>query len=295
VTRPHRIHWAASIPFFVIHGLAVYGVVHYGFSFRGLALALAFYFGRMIFVTAGYHRYFSHRTFRTSRAGQFVLAVLAQSSAQKGALWWAAAHRRHHRFSDKPEDVHSVRQDGFWWAHVGWILSDVHADTEWERIPDLAKYPELVWLNKWHLVPPIALAALIFWIGGGHALFWGFFISTTLLWHGTFLINSLAHVIGRRRFVTTDDSRNSLVLALLTTGEGWHNNHHRYPGATAQGFYWWQIDLAYYFVLGLSALRLVSDVRRPPPAILAEGRANKKGDVECVSAPLPASSSDAHS
>jgi stearoyl-CoA desaturase (delta-9 desaturase) len=295
VTRPHRIHWAASIPFFVIHVLAVLPFFLWGFSWSGLALALAFYFSRMIFVTAGYHRYFSHRTFKTSRAGQFVLAFLAQTSAQKGALWWAAAHRRHHRYSDKPEDVHSVRQDGFWWAHVGWILSDVHTETEWERIPDLAKYPELVWLNKWHLVPPIALAVVIALVGGSHALFWGFFFSTTLLWHGTFLINSLAHVIGRRRFVTTDDSRNSLVLALLTTGEGWHNNHHRYPGAAPQGFYWWQIDFAYYFLLVLSALRLVSDVRRPPPGILAEGRANKKADVACVSAPLPASSSDARS
>src|SRR5580704_5722536 len=227
------------IPFFAVHVAAVIGVVALGWSWRGLALAVALYYVRMFWVTAGYHRYFSHRTFRTSRAMQLVFAVLAMTSAQKGVLWWAGHHRTHHKYSDLPGDVHSVKRDGFLWSHVGWIISKRYEPTDLAKVQDLAKYPELRWLDRWFLVPPIALALLLFVAFGPWALVWGFFVSTTLLWHGTFTINSLSHMFGRRRYPTTDNSKNSALLAVVTLGEGWHNNHHYYPRSTRQGFYWW--------------------------------------------------------
>jgi len=261
-----------SLPFWGVHLVAIAGVALTGWSWPGLALAVGFYYLRMFGVCAGYHRYFSHRTYKMGRVMQFLMALLGTLSVQKGVLWWAAHHRRHHKHSDEPQDVHSAKQRGFWWAHVGWILTDENDETDWKRIPDFAKYPELVWLNKYHLVPPVALAALLALVGGWPALLWGFFVSTTLLWHGTFTINSLAHLIGKRRYVTTDDSRNHWLLAVLTLGEGWHNNHHYYQRSTNQGFYWWEFDPAYYLLLLMQWMRLVSDVTVPPRHVLDGGR-----------------------
>jgi stearoyl-CoA desaturase (delta-9 desaturase) len=227
----------------------------------------------MFFVTAGYHRYFSHRSFKTSRPAQLALALGATLSVQKGVLWWAANHRLHHRDSDGPRDVHSPRQRGFLWAHLGWILTHDHAGTPWRMIRDFARYPELRWLNRHYLVPPIAFAMVLFLAGGWWALLWGFFASTTLLWHGTFLVNSLAHVVGNRRYQTTDDSRNNAGIALLTMGEGWHNNHHRFAASARQGFFWWEIDATYYVLWALSRVGLIWDLRAPPRPLLDEGRA----------------------
>lgn len=259
-----RVDWAKSIPFFLIHLAAVVAVVATGWSWKGFALAIALYYVRMFGVTAGYHRYFSHRSFRTGRVMQFVFAVLAQSSAQKGVLWWAAHHRVHHKLSDKPGDVHSVLLDGFWWSHVGWILSDKHEATETDKVRDLEKFPELVWLNKYHLVPPTVLAVGLYLVGGWHAFIWGLLVSTVLLWHGTFTINSLTHMFGRRRYATTDNSKNSLILALITMGEGWHNNHHYYQRSVRQGFYWWEVDPTFYILKAFEMLGLVWDLHAPP-------------------------------
>jgi stearoyl-CoA desaturase (Delta-9 desaturase) len=256
--------WLRSLPFWFVHVAAVGGVIRLGWSWSGLALAVVLYATRMFFVSAGYHRYFSHRTFKTSRAMQFVLAVGASSSMQKGVLWWTANHRLHHRFADGDRDPHSPRERGFWWAHVGWILSHEHKQTQWRYVRDLARYPELVWLNRYHLVPPVLLAILLYWVGGAWALVWGFFVSTTLLWHGTFTINSLAHRFGRQRYRTGDDSRNNALLALLTGGEGWHNNHHHYPSSVDQGFFWWEVDLTRYVLMLLARLGVIWDIRRPP-------------------------------
>jgi stearoyl-CoA desaturase (delta-9 desaturase) len=261
---PDRIQWLKSAPFFAVHAVALATPFVAPFAWRWLALAAALYAVRMFAITAGYHRYFSHRAYRTSRAFQLVLAVLGTTAVQKGPLWWAAHHRDHHRFSDAPEDVHSPLQRGFWWSHVGWILSARLDRTRVERVKDLARYPELVWLDRWHVVPPVALAAALFLAGGTPALLWGFFVSTVALWHGTFVINSLAHVFGRRRYDTGDGSRNSLVLALVTFGEGWHNNHHFFPGSARQGFFWWEVDLSYYALRALAAIGVVRDLRAPP-------------------------------
>ncbi len=260
--------WLVSAPFVGVHVAAVVGVAVLGWSWKGLALAIALYYVRMFGVTGAYHRYFSHRTYRTSRWFQLALAILAQTSLQKGALWWAAHHRDHHNYSDTKRDPHSWREEGFWWSHVGWIVSRDTEDTHWKNIPDLARYPELRWLNTWHFVPGVVFAVATYLLGGWHTFVWGFLVSTTLLWHGTFSINSLAHGWGSRRYTTTDDSKNNWFLALVTMGEGWHNNHHYYPRSTRQGFFWWEIDLTYYVLRGLEAVGLVWDLQAPPKAVL---------------------------
>jgi stearoyl-CoA desaturase (delta-9 desaturase) len=264
----HAIEWRKTIPFVAVHLAAIAGVAMLGVSFRGLALALVLYYVRMFGVTAGYHRYFSHRSFKTSRPAQLLLAVLAMSSSQKGVLWWAGHHRTHHKYSDRPGDVHSVLLDGFLWGHLGWLFSREYATTDTARVRDLTRYPELVWLDRWWWTPPAALGVGLFLVGGWFALVWGFFVSTVLLWHGTFAINSLTHMFGRRRYVTSDNSRNSAILSVVTLGEGWHNNHHCYGASTRQGFFWWEFDPTYYVLWGLEKIGIVSALRAPPPSIL---------------------------
>jgi stearoyl-CoA desaturase (delta-9 desaturase) len=283
--QKRRYHWLTSAPFAGVHVAAIVGVALLGWSWKGFALAIALYYIRMFGVTAGYHRYFSHRTYRTSRAFQFFLAVLAQSSLQKGALWWAAHHRGHHKYSDTPQDPHSFRDFGFFQSHIGWILSADTEATEEKRIPDLMRYPELRWLNKYHAVPGIALGVGLFLVGGWSALVWGLFVSTVLLWHGTFTINSLSHWFGRRRYATTDDSKNNFVLALITMGEGWHNNHHYYQRAANQGFFWWEIDLTYYVLRGLQLVGIVWDVHTPPRKVL-EGKLDPRVPAVKPAAPM---------
>ncbi|MBM4361479.1 MAG: acyl-CoA desaturase [Deltaproteobacteria bacterium] len=261
-----------SIPFLLVHVLAVVGVVGLGWSWSGLGLALALYFVRMFGVTGGYHRYFSHRTYKTSRAFQLVLALLAMSSVQKGVLWWASHHRIHHKNSDAPGDVHSVKLDGFLWSHVLWILSRKHHEIAWDKVKDLSRYPELVFLDRHHYLPPTVYGVGLFLVGGWHALVWGLLVSTVLLWHGTFTINSLSHMFGSRRYVTTDDSRNNWLLAIITLGEGWHNNHHYYQRSVNQGFFWWEYDITYYVLRLLQALGLVWDLHVPPAHVLASHR-----------------------
>jgi stearoyl-CoA desaturase (delta-9 desaturase) len=246
-------------------------------------LCIALYVARMFFVTAGYHRYFSHRTFKTSRVFQFILAFLAQTSAQKGVLWWAAHHRAHHKHSDTPQDPHSMKIYGFWYSHLGWILGPDYDETDFSKIGDLAKFPELHWLNRYYLVPPFVLALATMAAGGYYVtgelsvtaalthgwstLFIGFFLSTVLLYHGTFSINSIMHKFGKPRYDTGDESKNNLVLALITLGEGWHNNHHYYQSTARQGFFWWEIDISYYLIRALAFLGIVWDVREVPEHI----------------------------
>ncbi len=282
-----------SIPFFVVHLLAIVGVVLLGWSWKGLALALALYFVRMFGVTGGYHRYFSHRTFKTSRPMQFLFALLATSSSQKGVIWWAAHHRQHHKYSDLEGDVHSAKRDGLWWSHVGWIVSTKYEGTDESKVKDLIKYPELRWLDRWFLLPPIALGFGLWLALGWWGLVWGMFVSTTLLWHGTFTINSLTHIFGKTRYQTTDNSKNNVWLALITMGEGWHNNHHYYQRATNQGFFWWEIDVTYYVLKAMSWVGLVWDLHTPPAHVRDAHRVDRPAAApallkEPVIAPEPA-------
>jgi len=265
-----RIDWLTSIPFFAVHVLP-FAALWTGATAFDWALCAALYGLRMFFITAGYHRYFAHRALRTSRAMQFLLAFGGGMAAQKGALWWAAHHRHHHRFSDQSEDVHSPKK-GFWWSHAGWILCRKYNETRLDLVPDLARYPELRFLDRHHWLPPAALGVACFLAGGWSALWIGFFLSTVLTYHCTFFINSLTHLFGRRRYATTDTSRNSLLMALLTFGEGWHNNHHYYQASARMGFFWWEVDISYAVLRVLSRLGLVWGLRQPPRTVLEAQR-----------------------
>jgi len=268
---PHDDHddilYPSTIPFILAH-VACFAAIWTGVTWEAVAIGITFYWLRMFAIGAGYHRYFSHRAYSTGRVFQFILAVLAQSTAQKSVLWWAAKHRHHHLHSDTPHDVHSPRQKGFVYSHVGWIFDRKHDGTDLVRIDDFARYPELMWLHKYELAPAAALALIAFLIGGWPGLVVGFFWSTVAVYHGTFCINSLAHVHGRKRYVTGDDSRNNWLLALLTMGEGWHNNHHAYQSSVRQGFKWWEIDPTFYILKALSWVGVVWDLKSPPEAVL---------------------------
>jgi stearoyl-CoA desaturase (Delta-9 desaturase) len=265
-----QINWVRSIPFIAVH-LVPFLAIWTGATALDWAVCVGLYVARMFFITGVYHRYFSHRAYKMGRVMQFLMAFGGGTAAQKGALWWASHHRHHHKYSDMPDDVHSPLK-GFLWSHVGWILCTKYNETDYKAIKDFAKYPELVWLNKYHWVPPTILGVACYLVGGWSMLLIGFFLSTVLLYHGTFFINSLAHVFGRRRYVTSDTSRNSFLLALITLGEGWHNNHHYYQSTANQGFFWWEIDISYYVLRVLSWVGLTSDLRLPPAHVLAANR-----------------------
>lgn len=279
-----EIDWLRVTPFVALHG-AVLLVFWVGWSPVALAVAALAYLVRMFAITAFYHRYFSHRAFTASRGVQFLFALLGSSAAQRGPLWWAAHHRRHHRNSDQPSDTHSPARDGFWWSHVGWLLVRENYRTRVEEVRDLTRYPELVFLDRFDALVPLIAAALAYGLGalleafapglgtsGLQMLVWGFVVSTVVLYHATFTINSLAHTFGSRPYETRDTSRNNLWLALLTLGEGWHNNHHHYPGSARQGFRRREIDLSYYTLRILAALRIVRDLRPVPSHVLARRR-----------------------
>jgi stearoyl-CoA desaturase (delta-9 desaturase) len=255
------------LPFVAVH-LGCLAAIWTGVTWQGLGICLALYWLRMFGITAGYHRLFSHRAFAASRAFQFIIACLAQSSLQRSVLWWSATHRHHHLHSDSDHDVHSPRHKGFIYSHVGWMFTPKHDATDLVKVADLARYPELMWLHKYEVVPGLALAGLCFLLGGWSSLVVGFLWSTVLIFHAVFCINSLAHVLGKKRYVTGDESRNNLILAFLTMGEGWHNNHRAYQSSARQGFKWWEIDLTYYILRLLSLLGIVWDLKNPPVTVL---------------------------
>ena len=261
------IMYPSAIPFVLVH-LACFAAIWTGISWTAVAIAVALYWLRIFAIGAGYHRYFSHRAYATSRAFQLALAVVAQSTAQKSVLWWAAKHRHHHLHSDTEADVHSPRHKGFIYSHVGWVFSRRHDLTDLVKIEDFARYPELMWLHRYELVPAILLALVCLAVGGWSGLVVGFFWSTVAVYHATFCINSLAHVRGRKRYVTGDDSRNNWLLAFFTMGEGWHNNHHAYQSSVRQGFRWWEVDPTFYVLKALSWARLVWNLKTPPREVL---------------------------
>ena len=276
---PDRVEWARIIPFIAVHATCL-GVIWVGWSPIAVLVAVVAYLVRMFAITGFYHRYFSHRSFKTSRAGQFIFGLLGASAVQRGPLWWAAHHRHHHAYSDKPEDAHSPVQHGFIRSHMGWFLTARGFRPDLRRVRDLMQFPELRWLDRFDILIPVALAVFMFGLGavlervapelgtsGGQMLVWGFFISTVACYHGTYTINSLSHVFGRQRYRTGDASRNNWLLALITLGEGWHNNHHHFPSSTRQGFYWWEIDITYYVLKVMSWLGIIWDLKPVPVAI----------------------------
>lgn len=277
--EPLRIDWLRQVPFIAIHAgcLALPWV---GVSTVAVVTALALYALRMFAITGFYHRYFSHQAFRTGRAVQFAFAVLGAAAAQRGPLWWASHHRHHHVHADRPEDSHSALRHGFAWSHLGWFMARENFAPRDDLVRSLARYPELRFLDRWDSLVPLLLVAMLWTAGtpaeryapglgtsGWQLVVWGFCISTVLLYHATFSINSLAHRFGTRRYATRDASRNNLWLALLTFGEGWHNNHHHYPASARQGFHWWEVDLTYYGLRLLAALGLIDGLKPVPDAV----------------------------
>lgn len=283
-------------------------VIWVGFSWVALGVCIFLYFIRMFAVTAGYHRYFAHRSYKTSRTFQFIIGAVAAAALQNGPLWWAAHHRHHHRHSDTELDVHSPITGSFWWAHMGWILSKKFSAYDPKSVHDLEKFPEIRWLNRYYIWMAVAMGVGLYFLGmfleanaphlntnGAQLVVWGGFISTTLLYHGTFTINSLAHKFGRRRFHTTDESRNSFILAIITLGEGWHNNHHRCLSSERQGFYWWEVDISHYMLTVLSWFGIVWDLKTPPKKIYDEALANKQARQQMkLGSQAPAIAGGAH-
>ena len=279
-----KIDWPRVVPFIALH-LSCGAVLWVGISWTAALVAAGLYVLRMFAITGFYHRFFSHCAFRTTRAAQFVFALLGATGVQRGPLWWAAHHRHHHAHSDEPNDTHSALQHGFLWSHMGWFMARENFATRTALVPDLASYPELRFLDRYDVLAPVALGGGLYAAGellgrfapglgtnGLQLLVWGFCISTVVLYHATFTINSMAHRFGRRRYATNDDSRNNVWLALLTFGEGWHNNHHHFPGAARQGFYWWEFDLTYYGLRLLAALGIIWDLKHVPAAMLEARR-----------------------
>lgn len=289
--QPDGVNLVRCIPFIVLH-LGCLGVLWVGWSWFAVWAAVFLYVVRMFAVTGILHRYFSHKTYSTSRFGQFLLALWAGTTVQRGPLWWAYHHRHHHLHSDDEEDAHSPHVHGFLWSHIGWITSKRNFPTDYSKVKDLTKYPELVWLNRFDIVVPVLFALGLFGLGAlletvapslgtsaWQLLVWGFFISTTALFHGTASINSFTHLWGKRRFNTTDDSRNSFILAIVCLGEGWHNNHHRYQSSTRNGFYWWEIDPTYYGLKALSLTGFIWGLKAVPKSIYDEAERNAHHDT----------------
>ncbi len=254
------------------------------FSWKLLAMALGGYAMRMWAVTAGYHRYFAHRSYKTSRVWQAVIAILGSTAMQNGPIWWASVHRRHHKDSDGPGDLHSPVKRGFWYAHAGWVFDlSVPLPRDESNVRDLLRYPELCWIDRHDWIPLGGYAVACFAIGGWPGVEWGFVVSTLAVFHATMLINSLAHISGSSPYFTRDQSRNNPLLALLTFGEGWHNNHHFYMSSARQGFSFWEIDASYYTLRALAWLGVVWDLREPPAWVLAAG-GHRRGGAQAIAA-----------
>ncbi|MGB0563246.1 MAG: acyl-CoA desaturase [Spirulinaceae cyanobacterium] len=275
-TPKSRIEWEKAITYLLLHGscLAAFWV---GVSKTAIAVAVVLYVARMFFITGLYHRYFSHRAFKTSRVAQFIFALLGCTAGQRGPIWWSSHHRHHHRYSDQANDIHSPHQDTLLESHMSWFLRAENARLKPQYVKDWLRYPELVWLEKWELLPFVGLAVMLFVLGKGLAiaapqletngwqlLTWGFAISTVAVYHATYTINTFAHLWGSRRFATNDHSRNNGFLALLTMGEGWHNNHHWYPSSASQGLKWWEVDFSFYILRVLAALGIIWELRSYP-------------------------------
>jgi stearoyl-CoA desaturase (delta-9 desaturase) len=281
------IIYPSTIPFLLVH-LGCFAAIWTGVTWQALILCVALYWLRIFAIGAGYHRYFSHRAYSTSRVFQFVLAFLSQTTTQKSVLWWASKHRHHHLHSDTEHDVHSPRRTGFIYSHMGWIFARKHDAPDLAKVQDLARYPELMWLHRFEQLPAICLGVLCFALAGWSGFVVGFLWSTVLVYHATFCINSLAHVSGRKRYVTGDDSRNNWLLAVFTMGEGWHNNHHAYQASARQGFKWWEIDPTYYLLKALSLTGLVWDLKTPPEQVLRNEQRLGAKVVERAAAELAA-------
>ncbi len=255
-------HLLTNVLFYALQVGAILTVFMVSPTRESVTVLVVLYVVRMFGITAGFHRYFAHKSFKTTRAFQFILALLGTLALQKGPLWWARTHRLHHLYSDTEKDPHSPIAFSWFYAHLGWISS---GDTpEMQKLPtDLAKFWELRVLDRFHALPGILLAVACYFYDGLAGLGWAFCFSTFLLYHTTFMVNSVCHIWGTRPYDTPDRSRNNALVAILTMGEGWHNNHHHEQACVRQGRKWWQIDVTYYLLRVLALFRIVWAIREP--------------------------------
>eukprot|EP00698_Gefionella_okellyi_P002737 TRINITY_DN12602_c0_g1_i1.p1 TRINITY_DN12602_c0_g1~~TRINITY_DN12602_c0_g1_i1.p1 ORF type:complete len:289 (-),score=25.50 TRINITY_DN12602_c0_g1_i1:73-939(-) len=274
-----NVDWAGSIPLLALHIGALAGLLIFPITLSGVLLCTSTYIVRMWSLTTFSHRYFSHRTFKTSRAFQLFMGVMSTLTVQNGILWWASNHRHHHKYTDREEDLHSPKQKGFWWSHFGWVMSRRVRTTNFDMIRDLTRFPELVWLHEHWRIPVLLSLAAFYIFGGMWAVYWGFIMGVAVFHHGTFTVNSLAHMWGTQRYNTGDTSRNNWFVAIITMGEGWHNNHHHYEGSAAQGFFWWELDVSFYVLRVMAAVGLVWDLRLPPKHVVMQQIGAKEGSV----------------
>jgi len=250
--------------------LGCLGVFYTGVSIESFTVFLIRFLIIGSGITIGYHRLLAHRSFTTSRFMQFIFALNGTMAIQGGPLWWVSHHRLHHAHTETDKDVHSPIKYGFWESHIGWMINPKSIKETPSYAKDLYKFPEIKFLQKHYVIITLLQGILIYLLGeylpgtsGAEMLVWGFFISTVYLWHITFCVNSVCHLWGKRPYNTNDNSTNNVVVALLTGGEGWHNNHHMYPYSARHGLKWWQIDISYAVIKLLSILRLVRNIKLP--------------------------------
>lgn len=262
LARHDKPNWITTIVFGLFHVGAVAAL--FMFSWPVFWISLALYWMTICFgISLGYHRLHTHRSYKIAKPIEYFFALCGALTLEGGPIFWVATHRIHHQKSDQPGDPHSPR-DGAWWAHMGWILFGEanHNNTKMmsKYAPDLARDPFYVWLNNWHWVPMVILGAILYAFGGLPLFMWGIFLRVTLGLHATWLVNSATHMFGYRNFETRDDSRNSWWVALLTFGEGWHNNHHAHPTSARHGLAWYEIDFSWMQIYVLRALGIATNV-----------------------------------
>jgi stearoyl-CoA desaturase (delta-9 desaturase) len=235
------------------------------FSWRALLVTILLYWASVgLGISMGYHRLHTHRSYKLPRALEYFLAFCGTLSLEGGPIFWVATHRIHHQYSDKPGDPHSPR-DGAWWSHIGWLLvgESKHNDTKLmsKYAPDLARDPFYATLNTYHWIPIVVVSALLLIFGGLPMLLWATCMRLTFGLHATWTVNSITHLWGTRRFQTRDDSRNNVLIALITFGEGWHNNHHAHPTSARHGLAWYEIDFSWIQISILKFFGIAKAVR----------------------------------
>jgi len=262
-SRYSKLSWLTCIVLAWFHVQAIAAL--FSFSWTNLIVAAVLYWVAVgLGISMGYHRLHTHRGFKTSKAFEYFLAICGTLTLEGGPIFWVAIHRRHHQHSDQPLDPHTPRVSGFW-SHIGWILfgEALHNDTRLmsRYAPDLGRDPFYRWLNTYHWVPLTVLGLALLAIGGWPMVLWGIFLRTVVGLHGTWLVNSATHMWGSRRFKTRDDSRNSWWVALLTFGEGWHNNHHAHPVSARHGLVWYEFDISWITLKFFNAIGIVRDLK----------------------------------
>jgi sn-1 stearoyl-lipid 9-desaturase len=261
--RGGRVNWETVITMVIYHAGAVAALFMFSWTALAVALVLLWVAGSPG-IGMGYHRLLTHRGFKTPKWVEYLLTVFATLSLESGPIQWVTTHRIHHAHTDEPADPHSPR-DGTWWAHVGWIFrgtAQKHDDATINRYaPDLARDRFHVWISRWYFVPTVLLGVALLAAGGWPMLTWGIFLRTVVGLHSTWLVNSATHMWGSRRFQTSDDSTNNMLIAVMTFGEGWHNNHHAHPRAARHGLAWYEIDVNWWGIRALQALGLAKSIK----------------------------------